>query len=289
LSTYKRIVLFALSDIHSGFEQGLCSPETLLRDASTGQEIQVELNNAQKVLWEIYTKAIEEISILAGKDEIFVLSVGDITHGNKHIGEQVSTRMSDQVAMAFYNFRYLFDKLGKRIRRCRMDIGTAAHNFGEGSSDDILSWLLRERYTKIDIKSTYHGLANIDGFRVDYANHGPGPGTRNWLMGNEAKLYLRSMMMSDLDVGDIPASLVLRGHYHTYVKEWCRLVRNGNEYESWITILPSMCLLGDYGKQITKSVYRISPGVVAFEVIGNKLYDTHRYGTELDLRTREDF
>lgn len=276
-----------MSDPHAGFSQGLANPETVLRDALTGEENPINLNTAQSILWKIFSTGLEEISHLAGKDEIFAFCMGDITHGNKHLGEQVSTRMSDQTKIAFHNFIPVMEL--KQLKRLRIGIGTGAHEYGEGTSDDILTWMLRLKYPKKDTRTFYHGLAKIGGIIVDYAHHGPAPGSRNWTKGNSAKAYLMSMMMSDLDAGVEPPNLVLRGHYHTYVKEWCGISRNGNDYESWIMIMPALCLLGDYGKQITSSVYRISPGLVAVEVINEKINATYRYSTTLDLRTHEDF
>jgi len=276
-----------MSDPHSGFTQGLANPETVLRDALSGEENPINLNTAQSILWKIYSTGLEEISHFAGKDEIFAFCGGDITHGNKHLGEQVSTRMSDQTKIAFHNFIPLVEM--KQLKRLRIAIGTDAHEYGEGTSDDILTWMLKLKYPKLDVRTLFHGYARFSGIDIDYAHHGPAPGGRNWTKGNSARAYLMSMMMADLDAGIKTPDLVLRGHYHTYVKEWCGLSRNGNDYEAWIMILPALCLLGSYGKQVTSSVYRLSPGLVAVEIINGKITQTLRFTKTLDLRNHEDF
>lgn len=280
----KRKIILGLSDIHSGFTLGLCSPDVKLED-ELGNFRQVELSASQEFLWETYTQGIEKTKELAGKDDIYVFSIGDITHGNKHVSQQMTTRMSDQLTIAYENFLPVLGM--KNVKVARLAIGTGAHTFGEGSSDIILTEKLRLQYPKIDIKCLYHGLADVDGFKIDYAHHGPRPGSRNWLMGNDARLYLKSKMMSDLDNEESPADLVLRGHYHTYTKEWCGINRNGKLHESWLVIMPALCLLGDYGIQATSSVYRISPGVVAFEIINGRLHQTYPFIQKLDCRVHE--
>lgn len=281
----KRTILFGMSDIHSGFTLGLCNPETKLQD-DTGNYRRVDLSTSQEFLWETFTDGIEKLKELAGGDDIYVFSMGDITHGTKHHSQQVSTRLSDQLTIAYENFIPVLSL--PNVKAARFAIGTPAHTFGEGSSDIILTERLQAKFPNLDIRCLYHGLAKIGNFKVDYAHHGPKPGSRNWLYGNDARLYLRSKMMGDLDNNDEPANLVLRGHYHTFTKEWCGISRNNKLYESWLVIMPSLCLLGDYGIQITSSVYRISPGVVAFELINDRLHQTHVFTSKLDIRTVEN-
>lgn len=280
MSNLKRKIILGISDPHCGFELGLTNPETELRNKKTP-----ELNASQDFLWNnTYLPAIEKIKELAGKDDIHVLFMGDITHGSKYISEQLSTKMSDQISYAFYAMLPII-----QLKNCKsfgLSIGTNSHVFGEGSAEILVADRLQEKFPKINVFVDYHGLLNIEEFLIDTAHHGPHPGNRNWLRGNVARLYLRSMMMDDLDAGDKPANLVLRGHYHSYVREWCSITRMGITYDSWIVIMPSMCLLSSYGHQITQSTYRLSPGLVAFEIINSKLYDIHPMMQHLDIRTK---
>lgn len=286
MSKYKREILLTLADSHGGYKIGLTNPETELEEGN-GKVHHPDLNEAQEYLWEVFIWGLSEVQNLAGKDDIHTIHTGDITHGNKYISEQVSTKISDQMFIAEHNF---FPVLGiKNVVSLRIASGTGAHNFGESSSDEIVSRLLKARFPKKDINTIHHGFAEIgeSNFFVDYAHHGPFHGSRNWLRGNTARLYLQSMMMDDLDVGDCPANLVLRGHYHTFVKAWCSITRNHIEYESWLAVLPSLCLLGDFGRQASQSASRVSPGMVAFEIINGKLYHVHPFIKTLDNRTHE--
>lgn len=282
MSNHKRKIILGISDPHCGFELGLTNPETELRNKKSP-----ELNASQDFLWnDVYLPGIERTKELAGKDDIHVLFMGDITHGNKYISEQMTTKMSDQISYAFYAMLPAI-----QLKNCKsfgMSIGTDSHVFGEGSAETLVADRLQERFTKVNIFVDFHGLLNVGGFLIDTAHHGPHPGNRNWLHGNIARLYLKSMMMDDLDNGDRPANLVLRGHYHSYTREWCSITRMGRTYESWIVIMPSLCLLGSYGHQATQSTYRLSPGMVAFEIIGDKLYDVYPMIKHIDIRTKRE-
>ena len=283
MSKYNRKIIVAVSDYHSGNALGLCNPETELQD-DMGQPKHPDLNEPQKYLWDVYTKGVQDCISLAGRDEIVVIHDGDVTHGNKYIEEVIGTRIADQIFIAVYNFLPFLNL--KNVKTLRLAKGTGAHSFGEGSADVLVEKILKER-TKKDIKTLYHGLSQIGGIWVDYAHHGANVGSRNWLRGNEARYYLRSIMMDEIQAGNVPPRLVLRGHYHSYVKETLWMDTYLGMVESTIVILPSMCMLGDHGRQATRSAYKITNGMVALEVINDKLFDTHFFGQTLDIRTRE--
>jgi hypothetical protein len=95
-------------------------------------------------------------------------------------------------------------------------------------------------------------------------------------------------MMTELSLGNKPADLVLRGHYHEYVKEWCGISWNGIDYESTLIILPPLCLMGSFARQATRSSFIVSPGVVVVEVINGKIVCTHKFTQNIDQRYRED-
>ena len=238
----KQSLIAVFSDPHGGHKLGLCNPETIIENDDTGEikEISPVLNDAQLLLWEVYSNAIENVKLLAGKDDVMLWCIGDLTQGNHYISEQMTTRIADQLFIAEYIFYPWFDKIPK-IEKVRIAKGTGSHEFGEGSSSLAVAKSLRAKFPKKDIRSVYHGLARTNqGIFIDYAHHGPYPGSRNWLKGNEARYYLRSIMIGELNSGNIPPHIVLRGHYHEYVKEYLSIIANGTEHESWITIIPSM-------------------------------------------------
>lgn len=283
---YSRAIVVQISDPHSGFELGLTNPDTKLTDHNGIERPAPDLNESQKFIWEVYTSGLSQVRDLAGKDPTHLLWMGDLTHGKKFHEEQITTRLSDQVIYASYAMKPAYSL--PNVKSSRMALGTGAHVFGQGSSEILLAALLKEKHPKIDTRALYHGLAQYgENFTIDYAHHGPPPGSRNWLKGNVARLYLQSKMMDDLDAGNKPATLVSRGHYHSFVKTWYGLSRMGQWFESWLIIMPPLCLPGDFTRKATSSGYRVSPGIVAIEIINGKLYDIHPFTQTLDMRTVE--
>lgn len=279
-----RAILLAISDPHCGFELGLTNPETKLSDYH-GVSYQIpDLTESQNFIWDVYTNGLEQADQLAGSDPIHLFWMGDLTHGNKD-EQQVSNRMSDQVLYAAAAMEPAYRL--KRVKSSHMALGTGSHVFGQGSSEIILRELMAERYSKVPTRALYHGLAYLDKFAIDYAHHGPNPGYRNWTRSDGPRNYLKSKMMDDLDSGNVPADLVVRGHFHSYIKTWHGIGRGSEWYESWLVVMPPLCLPGDFTRKVTSSIYRVSPGVVAFEIIGNRLYDVHPFTQTLDMRTVE--
>ena len=287
LNKYTRKVLLLISDTHAGHKLGLCSPNTVLETAVNGEikKYTPDISEAQKYLWEVYQKGVEETIKLADKDEVMVIHDGDPTHGNMRGFEVMSSRTSDQVSIAKANFMEVLQH--KNVKYVRFAIGTAIHEFGEGTSTYIIMDILREKYPHIDIQTVYHGLLNYSGVTIDYSHHGASPGTRGWLIGNEARYYLRSNMMKEVMSGNKPPDLYLRGHYHVCVREFLEIVANGTTYASWMLMLPGFTYKDDYTRRATRSEYKQTFGVIAVEIINGQIYQTHKFTETLDLRTRE--
>jgi len=288
LSKAKRTVIIALSDTHAGNKLGLCNPNTILEDADREgnvQEYNPALTEVQEYLWECLTEDKKKVIDISGKDDIVIFHNGDVTQGNKYPVEWMTTRLSDQLDIAFYNMLPWLELPNVRI--VRFGKGTGSHEYGEGSATIMVDKRLRERFPRKDIRTVYHGLLETSGINIDYSHHGPYPGSRNWLKGNEARYYLRSLMNDEIDAGGIPPNLVLRGHYHTPVKEYLWKKANGYEYESWLLITPSYCLAGDYTHQKARSPYRITNGLWAIEVVNSHIYDIHCLARTTDIRTKE--
>jgi hypothetical protein len=284
----KRVILAVASDKHGGHRLGLLNPETVLEyEDRKGniEEYRPDLLDFQKYLWEIHQKHVKETQKLAGKSEIIVFDNGDTTAGNKYPHEQVSTRISDQFKIAAWNSRPWLDL--KNVKTVRITKGTGAHTFGEGTSEIVLQQILKGWYPRKDIRTVYHGLAKVAGITVDYAHHGPGVGIRNWLAGNIARLYLKSLIQDEIDLGNTPPHLVIRGHFHSYVEEYVVKIFQGERYKSQLNVLPSYCGIDDYARQITKSKYILQHGMVCYEIIDGKILDTHPMFETIDIRTRE--
>jgi len=284
----KRIILAVASDKHGGHKLGLLNPETTLEDEDRKGNLvewHPELEPFQQYLWKLHQKHIDDTKHLAGKDPIIVIDNGDLTAGNKYPHEQVSTRISDQFDIAAWNLRPWLDL--KNVKTVRITKGTGAHNFGEGSSEVITQRILKGWYSKKDIRTIFHGLADISGTLIDYSHHGPFTGSRNWLRGNEARYYLKSLIQDELDLGNRPPNLVLRGHYHSYVEEYVIKVVNGKRYKVQLNVIPSYCGIDSYARQATRSSYILTHGMVCYEIIDGKILDTYPFMETIDIRTKE--
>ena len=273
-----RKILLLMADRHTWFSLGLISPFTELEG--------LQLNSKQLELWGIYEKGLAKTFDLAGKDEVITFDVGDITHGNKYDEDLLVGGIAPQIIASAETYYPILDKHNVKI--LRIAEGTSAHNFGEQSSENLVKYILKQRYPKKDIDVVGHGLIDIAGVKIDYSHHGPHPGTMMWTKGNVARSYLRNYMMTELSLGNKPADLVLRGHYHEYVKEWCGITWEGVDYESTLIIMPPLCMMGSFARQATRSSFSISPGVVAVEIYDRHIHKTYSFIQAMDQRYRED-
>jgi hypothetical protein len=272
------------SDSHAGNRFGLMRPgiellgednETLWSPAPTA---------TQRLLWSYYEADVAWIADYAKGDRIILVHNGDLTDGSKYPTEKVSTRQLDQYMIAVDN---LLPWLAlPNLAAVRLTLGTAAHNMGEGTAEGVVCEHLKAKYPERNIGTVAHGLLNVDGRRFDYAHHGPGSGSRQWLRGNILRYYTRSMMLEELLHGNRPPDVVARSHYHDFVHETVRL-DGKEEYVTEAFVLPAYCGMTEHSRQATKSVPRISCGMVACEVVDGRLRDFCPRVRTIDLRREE--
>lgn len=247
------------------------------------------LTLAQKTLWADLENDLGNLVELARGDPVDMLHGGDLAQGTEHWGELVSTRFADMIEIAAANLRPILDlnKSGElNLRNFWIAKGTGAHTEGEGSLELIVAKQLSAEYD-FDVKVAYHYLLDIDGYVVDSSHHGPGPGTRNWLRGNILQLYTLSLIMDELDAGRNPPDLVLRHHFHQYVRRWSTKMTHLGTTETLSVICPSYCFTNDYARKVAKSPPRITIGQLAFELLDGKLYDTHEFLRTYDMRVKQ--
>lgn len=279
-----RSILAVHSDTHAGLKIALMNPETILfseDEHGNFKPYHPELSLSQKFLWSWFSQNIQTLKDIADGDPIMGLHLGDECNGNKHPDLLVSDRLSDQIIIAEYNAMPLLNL--PNLKHYRQVVGTGAHNFGFGSSAITLCHSLQNLYPNKDVRPLYHGLLDYCGVTVDYAHHGPGPGTRNWLLGNVARYYLRDLMQREIMHGNPPPRLVLRAHYHFHVHEPLEM----SGYTSDIYVLPSYSFLNDHGIQVTQSQYEVTVGMNIFEIENGDIVRIHKEHKTLDLRTVE--
>jgi hypothetical protein len=276
-----------VSDEHGGHKLGLCNPKTKLEDITNGKVTvySPQISATQEFLWEVHEWGKDETMKLAGKDDVILIHDGDPTHGKASFLETMGTRMSDQFAIAEANFDVWMKY--KNVKMVRFAAGTGIHEMGESSSSLTIANSLRRSYPEKDIGVVYHGLLDIKGFTIDYAHHGPNAGSRIWLSGNELRYYLRSIMLGEIMEGKRPPHLVVRGHYHTYRREFLEMPSHGKLVDSWAMLLPAFTFKDDHTRKVTKSNSKQTVGMVALEIVNGKLVDSIPFIRTVDIRTQE--
>jgi hypothetical protein len=267
-----------------GSKVALMPPDIVLQNEAqdgTLTDYTPEATETQRYLWDLYTECIDWVKKMAGRDEVVLIHNGDLCQGIKYPVELVSTRIADQIRIGAANLA-AWTALPS-LRAIRIVAGTAAHNLGEASAEILAGDMLQARFPGLDIKTFYHGLLEVNGVAVDVAHHGPHPGTRSWLQGNVARFYLRDLMMSEMMGGGKPPQLVLRGHYHQFVREELRMA----DYHSTLVVTPAFAMLGDHAIQAVRSPSRVVNGMVAFEIIDGEVLQMYDFVRSIDVRTRE--
>lgn len=282
----KRRWVLAESDPHAGHKLGLCNPDAQIMDPDQGVRVTPTLTEFQKYIWDLRQEYLNNVWELTGHAPVVYFMDGDVTHGNGHMDQLMSTRQADQRTIAKANMAPILER--RSVKTARLLTGTGVHVFGEGSSEIELADALADKYARVDIGVAHHSRANIDGVVFDVAHHGPSGGSRAWLEGNIATYYLRDRMLKDLALGKRPASVYLRGHYH--VNRWVtlRMDWQGECIESHLVVLPSWCGLGDYARKITRSSPTVVNGLYAFELRDGAVTRIVPFVQTLDLRLEEE-
>ena len=311
-----RVVLALQSDKHANHRLGLCNPSTVLPaddEVGRGSDVQVQISPFQGALWEMYSEDVAGVLDFAGGDEVIVFDLGDRTHGSKYPDNQMSNCMADQFAIARANWAPWM--LKPNVRRFRFSKGTGAHTYGEGSSETILASELayfvaamgagatpydsgssETRLASdlqgldpgIDVRAVYHGVAEVNGIRLDYAHHGPGPGMRDWTQGNQVRYYLRSLIIEQRRMGLPACDVYVRGHRHAFVHEALTNELWAGELHTYhMVTLPSYCGMGAYGHQATFSAPFQWFGTVAVEILDGEVGRIKPFVHCVDIRTWE--
>jgi hypothetical protein len=279
------VVLF--SDTHAGSRLGLLSPDTVLwEEDQNGQPApwQPQPTAVQQWLWGHYASDIAAVIDLAAGDPVILVHNGDLTWGRKYASELVSTRDADQILIAIANLAPWFEHAN--VQTVRLVHGTDSHAFGEATSDALVCDALRVRWPERSVAEVRHALLLVDGVGIDCAHHGPGPGGRQWLTGNQARYYAKSLMNDDLLVGRTPPRVIVRSHFHTYVRETVR-VHGAREVVTDVIVTPAYCGMTEYATQATRSGYLISCGLVVLEIVDGALREIHPFVRAVDLRREE--
>lgn len=286
----RRTVLVVITDTHANNKRALMNPTVQLPEETeegelTGDWYTPKPTKLQEYLWRLYVDGMKQVYRIARGDEVMVIHNGDECQGNKHPAHHVSARLADEILIAVANLEPWLQF--PNVKHFRLAHGTQAHSFLMGSSTHLVRQMLADKHPDKDVRACYHGLIEYNGYMVDYAHHGPHPGSRSWLRGNIARLYLRDLMDREIKRGNRPPDLVVRGHYHTPVHETLTDEANGQEYVSDLYIVPSWCGMDDHAQQATRSHDSITFGMLVIEIVDGAKVKAHKLYDSLDLRKRE--
>jgi len=165
--------------------------------------------------------------------------------------------------------------------------GTGVHVWGEGSTESLLTFMLQKEYPKKDIQISDHYLLNVNGCVLDISHHGPGAGMRNWTRGNAFELYVKSILLDDLNAPRTPPNVILRAHKHEFTYAHAIHQVNGQVWQLPGFIVPPQCFIGSHAQKVMNSPSTMGVGTLALELINGKLYQWHALTHYVDLRTEE--
>jgi hypothetical protein len=239
----------------------------------------------QSYTWKLYLNSIRYVASIANGDDVVIIHNGDMTQGVKYPDEVVSNSFANHILIALANLEP-WVKI-PNLRAVRFSIGTPSHTSTEGGATVLVRDGLRRKFPELDVAVVYHGLLDIFGVTVDYAHHGPYPGSREWLKGNSARFYLRDMMITYIMAHKQPPKLVLRSHYHEFIKEQLTITTFNKMYESMLVVTPSFLGIDGWTRQAVKSRAMLTHGLVVFEIIDGEIYKVHPITQSIDIRTKE--
>jgi len=296
MNKYNRKILVAVGDKQAGHAGALVNPATQLpvwefsktekKAVTTGYEY-AKLTPMQNQLWKWHEQDIKNVVDIAGKDPIIYLGMGDETQGGYFRDDLAENSLATQYLYSYNNMLPWMEL--KQTKAFYFVQGTSVHLWGAGDTETILTHQLKREYKNKKIELTQHWELDIDGLFVDVAHHGPGAGMREWTKGNTLRLYTKSLMQKLHSNRKQLPDLLLRAHYHQPISETVTLNLDEDIYkcEAWIT--PPYCVIGSHGQKVTQSISQMNVGMLAFEIIDGKLFETHYkpFWHTFDLRVRE--
>ena len=268
-----------VADTHGGSKLSLLPPDLVLIDEQNEPWVPA-LTKSQEAIHRVWTRLKENVIAISGRDPVYAYHDGDITHGNHYPDKElVSTRMSDHIEIAITNMAEILKM--PRLKSLILIAGTGVHEFGQGSSTYVVERALQPLFPEKQVKAIGHAKVNGHGVIFDFAHHGPHPGKRNWTRGNELRLYIRSLMMDDIQSGNIPPDMIARAHFHQYARETVDIRAGGSTYTTRGVVLPSLSFLDDYARKAARSPGKVTVGGILVHVYDGKIH--HIYDQEPDF------
>lgn len=224
----KSFLVAVVSDPHVGSKIGLAPPRIDFDDGDSYEASQI-----QQEAWDYWKKDFWPFVWKKNRETVVVFN-GDLIDGNHHGTNQIwSASEIEQIRVA----ADLFDPIARKASSTYVVRGTPAHVMASGMADEAIARKIRANKSSPEgnrvATSSYHLKLNVGGVNLDIAHHGPNPGRRIWLYGNELRGYCRTIVLDALARNAKPPDAIIRSHVHHKVHETVR--DYGNKCEAFIT------------------------------------------------------
>ena len=277
--------LALMADAHCGHRLGMLDPATVLVDSDGPWT--PELGAVQKELFKQFEGARADLlARVGGRQRIVMVHDGDLGQGAAFPHQLVSQSPKDQVAIAVALFRPWLKV--PNVAVLRIMAGTDVHSMGATSIEVLVAQQLQAEFPRKDVAVRWHVRLKVAGALFDMAHHGPVAGSRTWLRGNVARLYLRDRMEFDFRRGLRVATLYVRAHRHHFLHIEDELEGVPGGCKSGLLLLPSMSGLTEHGRKVTQSAPELTTGMVFVDVLDGRIVGVDEKVQYRDLRTTEE-
>ena len=253
----KRTIVLPIADMHTMLKIGLMPPRVVENEGTLYQATHRQNKFQKEVLYKRWKKAQKHVLGLK-YDELILLLMGDLVHGNKKDYQVYSSTMRTQADAAIE----LLLPYSNRAKKVYSVAGTKWHVGDEGSTEDRIAKELgaynRMAHLKLEV--------TIQGIRFMLQHKGPALGSRAWLRGNGMRLTLKDASIQALQQGRTASDIYLWGHFHTYHHEPVAVKEPNRDRVIHGFTLPGWSGADEYALEKVKNLEYSDIGLVYFDI-----------------------
>ena len=256
-----RTIVVPIADMHTMLKIGLMPPKVIEDEGTTYQTTHRQNDFQKKVLWKQWEKVKKHIFGVKC-DELVLLLMGDLIHGDKRAYQVYTTRMRTQGDVAID----LLLPYTNRASKTYSVAGTKWHVGEDGSVEDRIAKELgaynRMAHLKLEV--------TIQGIRFMLQHKGPTLGSRAWILGNGMRLTLKDASIKALQQGRRASDIYLWGHFHTFHHEPVSVKEPEGDRIIHGYTLPAWTGADEYALEKVKNLEYSHVGLVYFDIQDGK-------------------